>query len=187
MADFVFETSLGFAAMAREESCLLGLTFGHQSERDAIRALERALTAKSVDGKLVDGRPYRGGEVEFVRPGEDEMIDRIRRFADGELAEFDDLEVDGRHLTPFARKVVAACREIPYGETRTYGELAKQAGRPGAARAVGSVMARNRVPLIVPCHRVVPASGKLGGFSAPQGVAMKRRLLEMEQAGIVCS
>ena len=67
------------------------------------------------------------------------------------------------------------------GLTRTYGELAAECGSPGAARAVGSVMAKNRYPLIVPCHRVLAAGGELGGYSAPDGLKMKRRLLEMER------
>ena len=84
---------------------------------------------------------------------------------DYSVATFDDLEIDDGHLTGFGRKVIAACRQIAWGETLTYGELARRAGRPGAARAVGSVMARNRVPLIVPCHRVVPAA--VGNASMP--------------------
>lgn len=172
----VFETSLGHTALARRNSHLLGLSFGHANQRTALKGLSRALTAKSETPQ-----PYSLGEAEFVAPGEDELVDRICRFAEGDATEFDDLQVDVSHLTPFAKKVTAACRRIPWGETLTYGQLAKKAGRPGAARAVGSVMARNRVPLIVPCHRVVPACGGLGGFSAPQGVSMKKRLLELEQ------
>ncbi len=75
---------------------------------------------------------------------------------------------------------MAACRRIPWGQTRSYAQLAAVAGRPGAARAVGSVMAKNRVPLVVPCHRVIASSGQLGGYSAPQGLSLKRRLLAME-------
>jgi methylated-DNA-[protein]-cysteine S-methyltransferase len=109
------------------------------------------------------------------------LVQRLCDFADGVPVDFDDWEVETEGLTDFGRQVIAACRKIPWGTTCTYGQLAELAGRPGAARAVGSVMARNRVPLVVPCHRVVPAGGGLGGFSAPQGVAMKRRLLQNEQ------
>ena len=76
--------------------------------------------------------------------------------------------------------MVMECRKIPYGKTLSYGQLAAKAGRPGAARAVGNHMAGNRTPIIVPCHRVLPSGGGLGGFSAAGGVALKRRLLEME-------
>lgn len=172
----VFETSLGHAALARLDGVVQALSFGHASERAAVKAVSRVLQSTADATSSV-----RFTATHFVHPGEEELVDRLRAFADGEPCDFDDLSIATRHLTPFARKVTAACRRIPWGKTLTYGQLANQAGRPGAARAVGSVMARNRVPLIVPCHRVIPASGGLGGFSAPQGVSMKQRLLELEQ------
>ena len=91
------------------------------------------------------------------------------------------LPVDPTGWTPFFAEVYAACREIPLGQTMGYGQLAAAVGRPRAVRAVGQAMARNRVPLVIPCHRVVGAAGSLGGFSAPGGVATKRRLLQLEQ------
>jgi methylated-DNA-[protein]-cysteine S-methyltransferase len=90
--------------------------------------------------------------------------------------------VDLTLVEAFDRRVYALAREIVPGETRTYGELARALGEPDA-RAVGVALARNPVPLVVPCHRVVAADGGLGGFSAPGGVATKRRLLEIEGAG----
>jgi methylated-DNA-[protein]-cysteine S-methyltransferase len=87
------------------------------------------------------------------------------------------LKLDG--LTPFQRKVLVAISKIPPGETMTYGDVAKAAGKPGAARAVGNVMARNPIPLILPCHRVVASNG-LGGFTG--GLDMKRKLLKLEGA-----
>jgi len=80
-------------------------------------------------------------------------------------------------LTPFRVAVALALRQVPFGRTVTYGELARRAGRPGAARAVGQAMAANPVPILVPCHRVVAAEG-LGGFGG--GAALKRRLLALE-------
>ena len=108
------------------------------------------------------------------------LVDGLRRFADGEPVDFSGAPIAQDHLTPFARRVVAACRRIRWGQATSYGELAAKCGAAGAARAVGSVMAKNRFPLVVPCHRVLAASGKLGGYSAPGGLTTKRRLLEME-------
>jgi methylated-DNA-[protein]-cysteine S-methyltransferase len=87
--------------------------------------------------------------------------------------------------TPFARRVLRAVAQIPYGATRTYGEIATRAGHPGAARAVGQIMARNPLPLVIPCHRVVAAGGRLGGFGG--GLPLKRTLLALEQAGVARS
>jgi methylated-DNA-[protein]-cysteine S-methyltransferase len=109
-----------------------------------------------------------------------ELVDDLCRFAAGEPIDFSEVPLDLDHLTPFGRSVVAACRQIRWGKVRSYGQLAAQCGSPGAARAVGTVMAKNRFPLIVPCHRVLAAGGALGGYSAPDGLEMKRRLLAME-------
>jgi len=179
METLAFETSLGYTTLARTGRRIHALTFGHASERSALKALARTLSAKA-NGKQT---PYALQEVESLSAGDDEFVDQLYAFATGEVTRFDGFEVDTSHLTEFGKKVTAACRRIAWGQTLTYGELAKRAGRPGAARAVGSVMSRNRVPLIVPCHRVVPAGKGLGGFSSPQGVAMKQRLLELEQQG----
>lgn len=89
-------------------------------------------------------------------------------------------KLDLQEFTPFQRRVIRAARKIGYGQTSSYGELARRAGAPGAARAVGSVMRHNRFPLIVPCHRVLAAGGALGGFSSPGGLDEKRALLALE-------
>jgi methylated-DNA-[protein]-cysteine S-methyltransferase len=88
--------------------------------------------------------------------------------------------VDLEGLPPFHRTVSEALRRVAYGRTVTYGGLARRVGRPGAARAVGQAMARNPVPLLVPCHRVLAAGGRLGGFGG--GPDLKRRLLDLEGA-----
>ena len=176
MDQIVFETSLGYVALAKRDRVLLALAFGHSTERSAFRAL--ALRVKDLE-LSVDDLSISGSQS-------DDLADRLREFARGEPTDFSDVAVDTRGATSFQRRVIDACRAIAWGETRSYGQLARSVGRPGAARAVGSVMAANRVPLVVPCHRVVAAAGGLGGFSAPQGVAMKRRLLAAEQQALAC-
>ena len=102
---------------------------------------------------------------------------RLRRYATGEPVVFADA-LDFRGASPFLRAVWQATREIPYGQTCSYGELAARAGRPGAARAVGQAMARNPWPIIVPCHRVVASNG-IGGYGGR--LDLKERLLRLER------
>lgn len=83
--------------------------------------------------------------------------------------------------SPFARRVYTVVLNIPLGETRTYAWVAKKAGRPGAARAVGQLMRRNPYPVIIPCHRVVGSGGKMVGYSGTGGVKRKRALLDLER------
>jgi len=89
-------------------------------------------------------------------------------------------ELDMSELTSFRQRVIAACRCVPFGELASYQDLARAAGNPTATRAVGSTMANNRWPLIVPCHRIVRSDGTIGGFSSPSGVSEKQRLLRHE-------
>ncbi len=103
---------------------------------------------------------------------------RLAAYFGGEVVAFDDVELDVGTYTPFQRAVVDALRAVPYGETATYGELAALAGHPGAHRAVGTVCAHNRFPLLVPCHRVVSATS-IGPYGE-LGTEYKRRLLALE-------
>lgn len=97
-----------------------------------------------------------------------------------------DLPVDWRGMNPYQEQVLRACCAIPYGKTRSYGELAVQTGRGKAgARAVGSIMAHNPIPIVIPCHRVVGTDGKLHGYGSPGGVDDKARLLALEGQRIV--
>ncbi len=109
------------------------------------------------------------------------LIEKIRDYSHGLPVDFEDLELNWGNLTQFQTKVLKQCRRIPYGMTLTYSDLARQVGSPRAYRAVGSAMASNPFPLVVPCHRVVAVNGRLGGFSAPQGIGLKKRLLDLEQ------
>ena len=106
----------------------------------------------------------------------DAVTKQLAAYFAGELTEFDvELAPDG---TPFQLTVWAALRTIPYGETVTYGELAAQIGRPGAARAVGLANGRNPISVIVPCHRVIGSTGKLVGYGG--GMDRKKLLLDLE-------
>lgn len=112
------------------------------------------------------------------RPGAfSDLHRRLQAHFNGEQVTFDDpLDLDG--ASPFFREAWEACRSIPRGESRSYAWLAAQAGSPGAARAAGQAMARNRVPILIPCHRVIGSDGGLHGFGG--GLDLKQRLLELE-------
>jgi len=107
-----------------------------------------------------------------------DLLDGLRTF----LADFAWYPgpVDLSRVGPFQRRVLEQLRRIPRGEVRTYRAIAEEIGHPGATRAVGTACARNPVPLVIPCHRVVRSDGGLGGYSLRGGVALKRRLLEQE-------
>lgn len=90
------------------------------------------------------------------------------------------IQVDWSRFSPFQLSVLQLAYQIPYGEIRTYGQLADQLGKPGAARAVGRVLGNNPMPIIIPCHRVVDSTGHLRGFNAPEGIVTKAFLLNLE-------
>lgn len=171
----IFPTQLGWMGIELRRAGVWRVVFDQPSESAAWRALGGA--AKRVD---------RADELQADEPQDhepqdhDDIVARLTQYALGEVEALDEIEVDLSGRTPFQLRVLRACRRIPAGQTRTYAELAAQAGSPAAARAVGSVMARNQVPLIIPCHRVVGSDRSLGGFSSPSGLQMKRRLLQLE-------
>jgi len=142
----------------------------------AVRVGHPTIAETEIDilRKYPDATPTRGSEagrllLEYARAG---------------IADFDALLLDEGGESEFNRKVRKACRKIPFGETVSYGDLGEQAGvGRAAARAVGGVMRRNSCPIVVPCHRVIPAGGgnALGNYSAPSGPALKRKLLELER------
>jgi methylated-DNA-[protein]-cysteine S-methyltransferase len=96
--------------------------------------------------------------------------------------DFIDIALDFAGIGDFEARAYIALRQTGWGEATSYGALAKVLGEPGAARAVGAAMGRNPWPLIVPCHRVLAASGRIGGFSAPGGTGTKRRMLQLERS-----
>lgn len=116
---------------------------------------------------------------EGLRPGHapDSFKIELSAYFSGNLRVFNQ-EVLFLSGTEFEHSVWLAAKEIPYGETRTYKWLAERIGKPGAYRAVGQALAKNPIPIVIPCHRVIESDGDIGGYSA--GVDIKRRLLELE-------
>lgn len=106
------------------------------------------------------------------------LLNELKKYLKGELQRFD-CKLDFRG-TPFQKRVWSALAKIPYGQTRSYKEIAQAIGHPKAFRAVGNANSRNSIPLIIPCHRVVERNGGLGGFG--HGVKVKKQLLDFEKA-----
>lgn len=166
----LFETDLGWYAAAIEDDVVRRIVIGHGSPAGARRALLQRLETESAEVVEADDESLPAAMLRSLLQG----------YSRGEPVDFSQVCVDLSHLTPFQSRIVRIVRRIPYGRTLSYGEVAKKAGSPRAARAVGSVMANNRYPIVIPCHRVVAAGGGLGGFSAPGGVRYKERLLGLE-------
>ncbi len=156
----VFETKMGWVGILASDTGIVRTTLPSQTPGEAAAGL--GPVAKSADNDV----------RRLLEP-----IRHLSDYFDGQRVEFSDsLEYDGN--TPFRQRVWEATRRIPYGETRTYSEIAREAGSPGAARAVGQALGENPLPILVPCHRVVGSDGSLTGFGG--GLEMKERLLQME-------
>jgi methylated-DNA-[protein]-cysteine S-methyltransferase len=162
----VFETAAGFCAIGWSAE---GIARFALPDRDATTA-ERNLLRKSPAAQ----RDTPPADVAAV-------IAAAQRYFAGESVDFSDVAVDLAGQDDFFRRIYAATRAVGYGKTTTYGTLAKELGAgPEVARDVGQAMAQNPVPLIIPCHRVLAAGGKVGGFSAPGGANSKLKMLALE-------
>lgn len=162
----IFETARGYCGIAWSGA---GVSRFQLPDRSA-EATERRLLRRLSGAK--PGTPP---------PQVADTVAAVRRYFAGEKVEFSDVQLDLDGEDEFFRHVYAAARRVGWGHTTTYGALAKELGGGWeAARDIGQAMAKNPVALIIPCHRVLAAGGKVGGFSAPGGSASKIKMLELE-------
>ena len=140
----VFRTPLGWVGLAGRAGIAFRLWFGHTTANE----VRQRIAAEVVEFDERDWRP--------------ELRERLTAYAGGEAVDFRDVAVDLDGWTAFQQRVLAALRRVGYGTTLSYADLASRAGSPGAARAVGQVMARNPLPIIIPCHRVLASGGAIG-------------------------
>jgi methylated-DNA-[protein]-cysteine S-methyltransferase len=154
-------TPIGRVLVAATEAGLVRVSF-RQSEASFVADLRRL-------GTDVVRSPARTADI----------VHQLRAYFAGERRTFD-MRVDLSGLTPFHRSVLDAAATVPAGEVVSYGEIARRIGRPGGSRAVGQALHRNPVPIVIPCHRVIAAGGKIGGYGG--GLAIKRKLLRLEGA-----
>jgi methylated-DNA-[protein]-cysteine S-methyltransferase len=165
----LFDTPIGRCALLWRERTLVGVLLPEASAALMLARLRRCFP----------------GAVRAAAPATvQRTIDRIDGLLRGAPDDLGDIELDLAALPPFHRRVYAIARGIRPGSTLTYGEIAARLGEPHAARAVGQALGANPFPIIVPCHRVLAAGGRSGGFSASGGTRTKLRLLELEGAAL---
>lgn len=157
-----FQTDFGWTGLVLDKFAIRRIKFGFQSELPLLHSFDEEFDVRKPKGKL---------ELGWVRS--------LQKYTAGQKINLQDLPVNFDGFTKFQKTVLKNCQKIPYGETISYGQLAAKSKSPRAARAVGSIMKINRVPLVIPCHRVVASNG-IGGYSASEGISVKRDLLEME-------
>jgi methylated-DNA-[protein]-cysteine S-methyltransferase len=163
----LFETVIGWAGIAWGEQGLIG---AHLPERD-----------KEIVRKSFARRYPEAAEAEPTSEMA-EVVERIRALMRGEKADLSEAPLDIARVPEFNARVYEITRKIPAGETLTYGQIAVRLGDRLLARDVGAALGKNPWPIVVPCHRVTAAGGKLGGFSARGGAMTKLKLLEIEGA-----
>jgi O-6-methylguanine DNA methyltransferase len=168
---YLFDTSLGACGIAWK---------GPESKNNspAVVFVQLTDTTYNLTEERIAGST--GGQRSNPPPSIAEIAERIRMHLIGRVQDFSNVRVDLEGMGSFTQQVLTACRKVPAGRTMSYSELARVIHRPGAARAVGQALARNPIPLIIPCHRVLTQAGRAGGFSAPGGVETKKWILAKE-------
>ena len=164
----IFQTKWGYFGLAGTESGLC-------------RTQLPGTKPEKIKTLLLKNLPAAQSDKTFCKTLQEQII----AYFEGDCVKFSrdiPLILDG--FSSFGTSVLKACREIEIGQKITYGQLAKKAGTPNASRAVGSVLAKNPLPLIIPCHRIIRCDGKMGGFSAPGGITTKKKMLELEGQAI---
>ncbi|HKW92946.1 MAG TPA: methylated-DNA--[protein]-cysteine S-methyltransferase [Methylomirabilota bacterium] len=163
----LFETTIGACGVAWSAAGVVGIQLPEPREA-------------ATRGRLL--RRYPDAREETPPPAVRRAIEDMTRLLAGERLDLTDVVLDMDGVPEFHRRVYEAARSIPPGATLSYGQIARRLGDPGSARAVGQALGENPFPIVVPCHRVLAAGGRMGGFSAPGGVATKARMLAIEGA-----
>ena len=158
----VFQTDMGWIAIVGGDNGIVRASLPEYSPESALELVRPEITESLHD-------PER---LQFARV-------LLFAYCAGEPVDLSEVPIDIRDVSPFFRKAWEACRAIPFGETRSYQWLAEQAGNSRAARGAGQAMARNKLALLVPCHRVIASSGDLGGFGGA-GLSLKSKLIYLE-------
>jgi methylated-DNA-[protein]-cysteine S-methyltransferase len=166
----LFDTPIGTCSLVWKDDRIVGLRLPEASP---------AATRTRIN------RRWPQAEEQAPPPAMQAVIERVLVLLSGKPVDLGDVPLDFEAAPEFHQRAYAIARTIPAGQTMTYGEIAKRLGMPHESREVGQAMGKNPIAIIMPCHRVLGADGKMGGFSANGGVATKRRILEIEGAAAV--
>ncbi len=165
----LFPSEIGWMAIVGQGNSIRSISVGYSTAALAKKAILQSLeNDDSRRLKESDWNPL--------------LREELQAYAQGQRIHFSEYELQLPPRTAFRDKVLAATQRLEYGQTTTYGDLARIVGHPRAARAVGTVMSTNRFPILIPCHRVLASGGKLGGYSSPAGIGLKQLLLDLEQS-----
>jgi methylated-DNA-[protein]-cysteine S-methyltransferase len=166
----LFETPIGTCGLVWKDEVITGLRLPEGSPAAMRTRIKRR---------------WPDAEEQVPLPAMQQVIDRVLALLNGEMVDLSQVPLDYEDAPEFHRRAYAVARTISAGQTMTYGEIAKRLDAPHDSREVGQAMGKNPIAIIMPCHRVLGADGKMGGFSANGGVATKRRILEIEGAPAV--
>jgi methylated-DNA-[protein]-cysteine S-methyltransferase len=164
VATYVFETAFGWAAVTVRGDVVINVALPGISSSSELKNVHNLSTEPD----------------KFCK----DVIRKICRYFEGKKVDFKDIPVELPFGSEFSKNILEACRGIPYGKVKSYSALAAEAGYPSSARAAANVLSRNPLPLLIPCHRVIKADGKTGGFMRNiEGAAeIKKRMLELEKS-----
>lgn len=167
METMVFETALGEFGIGWTEAGIARVQLPGMEHAALLQRINRGEARAGVPTRVVD-----------------DVIHRIEDYADGAPVDFSNVPLDLSGVSAFNQRAYALLLEVGWGQTTTYGALARQLGDVTRSRAVGAAMGANPIPLIIPCHRVLASDGRPGGFSAPGGAGSKMRMLALEGVAV---
>ena len=160
----IFQTKWGYFGLAGTEYALCRTQLPGPKREKIKSLLLKNMSAAQFDKS-------------FFRP----LQEQINTYFEGAYVDFRNIPIVLEDFSSFVGSVLTACRNVEFGRTISYSGLAIKIGRPTAVRAVGGALAKNPLPLIIPCHRIIRGDGKIGGFSAPGGTTLKKKMLLHEQ------
>jgi len=164
----IFLTAWGWAGFAADQKGLRIFVLPEERKEDVLFRIKKELKCNNL---VEDNREW------------ESLIIKVKEYYSGEKVDFTDCQLNLDSYTNFQKEILQTVKKIPYGEIRSYKETAEAAGYPRACRAVGNTMRNNPLPLIIPCHRVIKSDGGLGGFSGKEGIALKKKMIDLESEG----